>query len=105
MPVIFDGQLTTGAAETVMVNVQVFEQPGILYEIVCVPAPAVAGLNVFDETPVPVYVPPPGLPPVNGNAAVFVQMPVMLPGQVTTVGDVTVIVKLQVEVHPPEVTE
>ena len=39
--------------------------------IVVLPAPAKAGLKLFELTPVPEYVPPNGVPPLNANVGVF----------------------------------
>ena len=65
---------TDGVGFTVIVFVPVPEQPDAFvyeYEIVNVPAPAVAGLNEFPDTPVPLYVPPDGDPPDNVTALPF----------------------------------
>jgi hypothetical protein len=45
-----------------------------VYVIECVPAPATDGLKVVPETPVPLYVPPTGDPPlsVNGDELVHI---------------------------------
>ena len=51
--------------------------------MVCVPTPAVAGSNMPALTPVPLYVPPAGVPPVSVNAAVLIQTD-ELAGQFTT---------------------
>ncbi len=50
-----------------------------------VPTPAMAGLNVFALTPVPVYVPPAGAPPVRSKGASYKQT-AMFSGQVTVMG-------------------
>ena len=64
---MFAGQVTVGNAFTVMMNVQVFVQPPLVYVyvIVCGPTPAVAGVNMPPDTPAPLYVPPVGVAPVN----------------------------------------
>jgi hypothetical protein len=41
--------------------------PVTVYVMLCVPAPAVEGLNTPPLTPGPLYVPPVGAPPVNVN--------------------------------------
>ena len=42
--------------------------------MVCVPAPAVAGLKIPPLTPVPEYVPPAGEPPVRVKAGASIQI-------------------------------
>ena len=94
---LFAGQLTTGSGLTVMVYVQEAVQLFALvyvYVIVCVPAPAVAGLNWPPLTPVPLYVPPAGLPPVNANAGASMHTE-LFDGQLTTGNAYTVIVYVQ----------
>ena len=65
----------------------------------CVPTPAVAGLKFPPLTPVPLYVPPAGLPPVSAKGAVFVQAE-EFEGQVTVGGAVTVMVNVQLLLQP-----
>ena len=65
----------------------------------CTPTPATAGLKLPPLTPVPLYVPPAGLPPLSAKAASEVVMPVMLPGQVTVGSGFTVMVKEQLLVQ------
>ena len=94
---VLDGQLTTGSGFTVIVYVQAAVQLFALvykYVIVCAPAPAVAGLNWPALTPVPLYVPPMGEPPVRAKAGASIHTDVFA-GQVTTGSGLTVIVYVQ----------
>lgn len=67
--------------------------------MVCIPAPAVAGLNIPALTPVPLYVPPAGAPPVSAKAGALMQI-AELAGQVTVGAAFTVMTKVQVLVQP-----
>ena len=67
--------------------------------IVFTPDPADAGLKLPALTPVPLYVPPVGEPPVNVNAAALIHTD-KLDGQVTTGNAFTVMVKVQLPVQP-----
>ena len=58
------------------------------------PTPAVAGLNMPALTPVPVYVPPPGEPPVKAKAG-SETVAAEFAGQVTTGKALTVMTKVQ----------
>ena len=60
------------------------------------PTPAVAGLKFPALTPVPLYVPPAGKPPVNAYGAVFTQVD-ELDGQVTVGGVFTITVTVELE--------
>ena len=64
------------------------------------PTPAVAGLKLLPLTPVPLYVPLAGLPPVNEYAGAFIQTD-ELAGQLTVGSAFTVIVNVHVLVQPP----
>ena len=55
-------------------------------------------------TPVPLYVPVPGLPPVSAKGAALLHTE-KLAGQLTAGAAVTFIVNVQVDVQPPDVTE
>ena len=67
--------------------------------IVCDPTPAVAGVNRPPLTPVPLYEPPVGVPPVNAKAAALIHT-VELAGQLTVGNGFTVIVNVQLLLHP-----
>ena len=67
--------------------------------IVCDPTPAVAGLNWPLLTPIPLYEPPVGVPPVNAKTAASIHTD-ELAGQLTVGNGFTVIVNVQLLLHP-----
>ena len=67
--------------------------------MVCVPAPAAAGLNWPPLTPGPLYVPPVGVPPINVKAVALTHT-VEFAGQLTVGNGFTVIVNVQLLLQP-----
>ena len=63
------------------------------------PTPAGAGLKLLSLTPVPLYVPPAGLPPVNEYAEAFMQTD-ELAGQLTVGKALIVRCSVAVESQP-----
>ncbi len=72
--------------------------------MVRVPTPAAEGLKFPALTPIPLYVPPAGDPPVNAKVGVFKQTE-LFDGQVRLVVPFTVIWNVQVTVQPLLLTE
>ena len=64
------------------------------------PTPAVAGLKFPALTPIPLYVPPVGFPPVNANGDVFKHVDEFV-GQVTEGNELFVSTTSSVEVQAP----
>ena len=63
------------------------------------PVPATEGLKMPPLTPVPLYVPPVGEPPLSANEVALIHTD-ELDGQVTTGNAFTVMVKVQLLVQP-----
>ena len=67
--------------------------------MVCVPTPAVAGLNCPEATPVPEYVPPAGIPPVNSKATASEHT--VGKADKVTVGGVSIVIGAEAEPEHP----
>ena len=70
--------------------------------MVCVPTPAVEGVKTPLETPVPLYVPPVGIPPESVIGDALMQADISA-GQVTIGNGLTVTVAVAVAEQPSEV--
>ena len=68
--------------------------------MVCVPTPATLALKFVPLTPVPLYVPPAGEPPLKVYVVELTHCAVRVPGKVTVGKALTVIVLVAVLVHP-----